>query len=202
MIPEKYFTILGISPAASLEEVRKAYHLRVKECHPDISNAADAQKKFVEATEAYEFLMQALKDQQERPLNGGSNGVQDDSFLVWDPSLQDLVNEEMEKLRFQAKAEARKKFAEYQKTKEYRLNKSLSEAFNYLFMLLGLVVIASAVHGILSQIGSPDFSFVSMFAAVLSSALGVVMIIFPFLQRKKKKKGLVSHPDHFRRSTY
>lgn len=53
---ENPYTILGIDKKASLQEVKKAYKQLAKEWHPDKTDHADAEKKFIEIKQAYELL--------------------------------------------------------------------------------------------------------------------------------------------------
>jgi curved DNA-binding protein CbpA len=53
---EEYFKILGLDKKASQEEIKKAYRFLAKKYHPDISLETDANKRFIQITEAYEIL--------------------------------------------------------------------------------------------------------------------------------------------------
>lgn len=53
----RYFQILGISPRASLAEIKKAYRKKARQYHPDVSKEPDAEEKFIEVNEAYEYLL-------------------------------------------------------------------------------------------------------------------------------------------------
>lgn len=55
-----YFNLLGVSRNATLNEIKKAYRKKAKELHPDKNKAKDAQQKFIELTEAYEFLLESV----------------------------------------------------------------------------------------------------------------------------------------------
>jgi len=62
---------LGVQPAAEPSDVRKAYLLKAKELHPDVSPDPESQTRFQALTEAYEVLsdpeLRAEYDQARRP---------------------------------------------------------------------------------------------------------------------------------------
>jgi curved DNA-binding protein len=57
-----YYTIMGVSPNATQEEIKKAYRKLARKYHPDVSHATDAEAKFKELGEAHEVL----KDPEKR----------------------------------------------------------------------------------------------------------------------------------------
>lgn len=58
-----YYDILGVSPDASVDDIKKAYRAKAKETHPDINkDDPEAEDKFKRIVEAYE----TLSDQQKR----------------------------------------------------------------------------------------------------------------------------------------
>jgi hypothetical protein len=54
----QYLQTLGLEPGVSEADIKKAYRKLAKVYHPDVSQDPDAQRKFVEITEAYNFLME------------------------------------------------------------------------------------------------------------------------------------------------
>jgi hypothetical protein len=54
--PRGYYEALGLSPAASLQEIGSAYRRLAKECHPDRPTCADGGQRFRTITEAYNCL--------------------------------------------------------------------------------------------------------------------------------------------------
>ena len=54
-----YYDLLGVSPEASTEEVERAYRERLKETHPDVSDAADAGDRTRRLIEARDVLTDA-----------------------------------------------------------------------------------------------------------------------------------------------
>lgn len=57
-MPRDYYSILGVSPDASLNDIKKSYRKLALKWHPDknVDNQEQANKKFKEITEAYEIL--------------------------------------------------------------------------------------------------------------------------------------------------
>ena len=52
----KYARILGVTPDASLAQIKAAYRKRAKKLHPDVNPAPDAHERFVQLNEAFEYL--------------------------------------------------------------------------------------------------------------------------------------------------
>ena len=52
------YTVLGVKPGASEEEVKTAYRQLAKQLHPDVNKAPDAAKQFQSVKQAYEVSMQ------------------------------------------------------------------------------------------------------------------------------------------------
>ena len=85
MIDDPY-KVLGVSPGASQDEIKKAYRRKTKEYHPDTHpNDPNATKKMTEINEAYDMLMNpdkyaSRRAQQQQSQNrqsgysGGYNG--------------------------------------------------------------------------------------------------------------------------------
>lgn len=75
-------SVLGVSPGASQDEIKRAYRQKAKECHPDLHpDDPNATAKMNEINEAYDMLMhpekyQARQQQQQRQTyqNQGYNG--------------------------------------------------------------------------------------------------------------------------------
>jgi len=61
MNEKDYYQILGLSPSATSEEIKKAYHSLALRYHPDRNQSSDAEDKFKEITVAYGVLIDETK---------------------------------------------------------------------------------------------------------------------------------------------
>jgi molecular chaperone DnaJ len=76
-----YYGILGVSPQATPEQIKKAYRKLARELHPDVNPSEDAHEKFTAVQAAYDVLSDPQKrqivDLGGDPLsNGGGGGAQ------------------------------------------------------------------------------------------------------------------------------
>ncbi len=69
-----YYAILGISPGATLADIKRAYRRLAKQYHPDVNSNSDAAERFRELTEAYDTLTDPEKRRRYDRLRGTSTG--------------------------------------------------------------------------------------------------------------------------------
>jgi Ca-activated chloride channel family protein len=56
-----YYAILGLKGKANAEAIRRAYHLAVRQLHPDVNTNPDATELFLKTQEAYEVLSDPVR---------------------------------------------------------------------------------------------------------------------------------------------
>ncbi|NEP12238.1 MAG: DnaJ domain-containing protein [Symploca sp. SIO2C1] len=67
------YRLLGLKLGASRAELKASYRRLARQYHPDV-NSGDklAQEKFIELTEAYKFLLSAIKPSETKEVSGSS----------------------------------------------------------------------------------------------------------------------------------
>jgi molecular chaperone DnaJ len=55
-VKRDYYEVLGLSREADEETIRRAFHALARDCHPDVTDAPDAEPRFRELAEAYGVL--------------------------------------------------------------------------------------------------------------------------------------------------
>lgn len=131
-----YLEVLGLTPGASPEEVKKAYRNLSKKYHPDVSREPDAKEKFIIITEAYDFLTSVGPTPHNEPIN-------------YD---YDVGQSEYDYWREQAKAHARKKAYEAFVEKNNMIQQLLFK-FNYLLIAIAFFNVTLAVDYFLPKTG-------------------------------------------------
>lgn len=119
----KYYKILGLPVGASKKMIRAAFRKLAKKYHPDVNEAADANAKFLEITEAYDYLYYGKRPR--RQIGKPSKPHK--------PSPPRETAEE--KLRRYAKARAKQAAERDKKEKEFFENSQ----FHDIFLILGFL---------------------------------------------------------------
>jgi DnaJ-domain-containing protein 1 len=169
-----YYDTLEISQNASINEIKKAYKKLALKYHPDVNKATDANEKFIEINEAYEFL----SDTNKRKIY--------DDLISSNNQNQENVNQEFEKWKKQAKEKAEK----YSKTEYNNFKENIIDKITEVYkttkkgakfgcgIYFGLSFIGASILGIYKYIeyiiqlfnGEKDFSIFKI--------LWIIMILF------------------------
>ena len=77
------YSVLGVSPTASEDEIKKAYRALAKKYHPDVNNGSpEAERRMKEVNEAYSLIMKHRRDGT--PFNEGPGRASyEDPFSGW-----------------------------------------------------------------------------------------------------------------------
>ena len=167
-----YYKILEIDKSASLYEIKKAYRKKVKLYHPDVSKFENPHELFIEVNEAYRCLAN-LKLGKMKP-NKKSNTV----------SYEDWIKYRREKTRKEADRHARIRYQEFKKSKIYKTAKAFVQIINYIYMLIGLIMIVVPITTVITRGIDPDIFATTITAIVITCLLGFIFIFMIFSTRK------------------
>ncbi|HEX3008043.1 MAG TPA: DnaJ domain-containing protein [Bacteroidales bacterium] len=122
---KNYFEILNLTPPATEEEIKQAYRTLAKIYHPDINPGPDAHQRFLEISEAYEFLLEDLK-------NKGGRIIYDQDDVI----SREYIEELRRKARERAEERARLRYEKLQKEHEEFQESGLYDAVLVLSYLM------------------------------------------------------------------
>lgn len=82
---ENLYTILGVAPNASDEEIKKVYRSLAMRFHPDRNDAPGAEVRFKSITKAYEILSDPVKrDEYNQSVNHRIIlDAEEEAFALW-----------------------------------------------------------------------------------------------------------------------
>lgn len=121
MTQNRYLEILELQPGATRDDVKKAYRRLSKVYHPDISKDPNAHQRFIEITEAYQFLTKL-----------GPQPQQESIAYDYNPEVA-----EYEHWRAWARERARKKAREAARLQHETIRKTLKVMRVILFVIAG-----------------------------------------------------------------
>jgi hypothetical protein len=185
MDPSGYYRILGIPSDSTLDEIKTAYRKKARLYHPDINNSPDSADRFIEATEAYDFLV--------------AHYGQPFSDPDYDKIIEDWRKYRQERSRQRAHYYARNSYTKFRNSKYYKSTRILNNSaiiFNFaISVLVFFYTIAGFIYRIKNPLPGetkpPVFSFILLL--ILSITLFTVSLLylkayFKALRERKGKK--------------
>jgi len=130
---ESYYDILGVSPNATEQEIRRAYRRMAKKFHPDINQSPGADSEFLRIKRAYDILINegsraSFQQSYRNPMSSY------EAYMAWKKRQQEKVEEE-----------ARLRYQEFLKSKErFRESPWYYPAFVLIYVAAGLCYLFSA----------------------------------------------------------
>ncbi len=136
MAADYYYNILGLTPGASIREIKSAYRSKAKEFHPDLNKSPEAHKKFIMVNEAYTFLISYLE-------RGYAN-----QYHRWHEHWNAYGKHQA---RRRAEKRAGMNFSDFKKTNIYQTTDLLSNLLDYFGLILGIFIIFASAFGMYVQ---------------------------------------------------
>ncbi len=161
------YTILGIPEGSGIESIKKAYRRKAKELHPDRNKASDAQERFIELNEAYEYLLD-LK-----------YGRISKTRKIPSPA-KNTHQTQQEQVRERAKAYARMRYEEYLRSDHYKSSQAAVVVFDFFILIISLSFLIALL------IFAPIYFGISGFWIALLIFLSVSPLIKRMITRAKE----------------
>jgi hypothetical protein len=128
---KEYYSILELAPDCTKSDIRKAYRRLAKKYHPDVNKSKNAFEKFIEISEAYEFLIS-----QSKRYKGEYASVPAEEEIITDFRESDEFQRFRQNAREKAEKQAKMRYAEFKKQQEA----FQQSGFNDLVLLLKITV--------------------------------------------------------------
>jgi hypothetical protein len=179
-----YFRLLGLNDNASVEEIKKAYRQKARMYHPDLNHAPDAKEKFIQVTEAYEFLI------------ANYNNLKNDDEAYWQ-AMEDWRKYRQNRSRQRAHAYAHASYARFKNTSFYKTTRIFDATRIVFGLVLSILVIIYTILGYIIRLRNPlPYYGNPLFAFIVLLILGVVFFIVSLIylrayletNRKRRKK--------------
>lgn len=166
---KSYFESLNLKPPASEEEIKQAYRILAKQYHPDVNPDPDAHQKFLEISEAYEYLLEEARSSHGRTIYDHSD-IDPEYF------------EEMRRVaRERAQERARMRFEKLQKEHE-----AFQESGWYDFVLLAnyigrftllLLCVIFIVWPVVLSFGYTETTYAVRILMFFAGSMGLYLIL-------------------------
>jgi hypothetical protein len=183
MVVLEYYKILGLLPNSSTEEIRKAYRKKARLYHPDINHAPDAMDKFIQITEAYDFLME----------NHVKGPLDDQEFFR---IVEEWRKYRQDRSRQRAQYYARSSYLRFKNSKYYKSTRILNASSIIFSFAVAVMVLLFTILGYIIRLKNPlpggDNHTLLSFILLLSISLILFTIAFIYLKAyidRNKKHG-------------
>lgn len=179
-----YFKVLGLIPPSSMEEVRRAYRKRARQYHPDLNKSAGATEKFIEATEAYEYLTNYFN-----LLKRKSESV--------DEIREKWIRYRQEEARDRARRYASNRYNHFKKTGYYRSSAPAGIANIVYNLIISFIIIFGSIFGYITRLDMVDEGydpptlggfFSLLFIGVIFLSISLMYLVAYYQIKKARRK--------------
>lgn len=183
MILTDYYRVLGLSPEASVEDIKKAYRTKARLYHPDINHGPNAKDLFISITEAYDFLIanhEKIKSDEE----------------AYFQAMDDWKKYRQSRSRRRANAYSRAKYSTFKNTSFYRTTRIFDGTAIIYGFIISIMIIVYTFIGYFYRLHHPipGLEKPSLFAFIMLLLLGVLFLVFSsaylknYVESAKKRK--------------
>jgi len=161
-----YYQVLGLSPEATVEDIKKAYRSKARQYHPDINNAPDAKDLFIAITEAYDFLI----SYQEKIISDQE---------AYHQAMEDWRKYRQNRSRKRAHAYARRPYSTFKNSNYYRTTRIFDGTAIIYSLIISVMVIVFTIIGYFYRLHHPipGLEEPSLFAFIMLLLLGTIFLL-------------------------
>ncbi len=166
MIAIDYYHVLGLSPDATIEDIKKAYRSKARQYHPDINHASDAKDIFIAITEAYDFL-----------ISYHEKVIADEK--AYSQAMEDWRKYRQHRSQKRAHAYARKPYSDFKNSNYYRTTRIFDGTAIIYGFIISVMVIVYTITGYIYRLHHPipGLEKPSVFAFIMLLLLGTLFLI-------------------------
>lgn len=179
---KNYFSILEIPVTASEHEVRRAYRRLVKIYHPDSGNTESNEEKFIQITEAYDYLIHAdnrrrhaaYLTQPRATFSETTKRRKQEEYEAWVAREQHLAYVRMRMKQKELEEE------EFKKSFAYKMMHGINLVYNFIFLIVAAAVIVIPIFKYLDQNQLPEQERQNFLTFLIPSLLGVGFLSYSY----------------------
>ena len=179
-----YLKILDLHTDASIADIKRAYRIKARMYHPDLNHSPEARDKFIQVTEAYEFLL------------ANFNSIRNDEE-AFARAMEDWRKYRQYRSRRQANGYARASYVRFRNSNLYKASRVFDLTRIIFGLTISVLIIFYTILGFIAQIKYPEEGYGNPFIVlILMILLGLIFITTSLIYlkayleeaRKHKKK--------------
>jgi hypothetical protein len=168
-----YYKVLGLNSDSTVDEIKKAYRKKARECHPDINPSPDAKDLFISITEAYEFLLtyrEKISSDEE----------------AFRQAMEDWRKYRQDRSRYRARVYAQASYTRFKNTNFYKTTRIFDGTTIIYALVISILVLAMTVLGYIYRINHPIEGIENPSVAILIAFIifGMTLFIVSFIYLK------------------
>jgi hypothetical protein len=173
MLISEYYETLGLPLNSSPQEIKKAYRKKARLYHPDLNHLPEAKEKFIEVTEAYDFLMASIENRQ----------LDEQDYVR---IAEEWRKYRQNRSRQRASYYARSSFVRFKNSKYYKSTKILNASSVIFSFAIAVTVLVFTIFGYILRLKKPipGTEKTTIFSFFLLLIISIILLTVSFFYLK------------------